>query len=233
MRTTTKSEPARPDVLPDWKRVLDAISRNRDVAAYTASVNVIAEGTRRADPFRVLIATIISLRTRDEVTLPASERLFSAARDPEAIRALSTTRIEELIYPAGFYRNKAKTILEISRLLCDHHGGQVPSTVEELVSLPGVGLKTANLVLGLGFGIPAICVDTHVHRVANRMGWVSTTSPNQTSHDLEQILPQRYWIPINQWLVAFGREICTPGRPWCSRCPVYGDCRRVGVAGSR
>lgn len=167
------------------------------------------------------------------MTLPAAQRLLARADTPAAMRELSSGEIEQLIYPAGFYRTKARTILHVAKLLQDEHAGKVPATVEELRALPGVGLKTANLVLALGFGIPAICVDTHVHRVANRMGWVETKTPDGTTAALQEILPKKYWIPLNQWLVAFGRTICTPGHPYCSRCPVQTSCDRAGVSRSR
>ncbi len=217
----------------DWDALFHAISREDDVAAYRASLNLIADGTAQPDPFRVLLATIISLRTRDEVTLPASERLFQVADTPRLVADMPEERIAELIYPAGFYRTKAGTIRSIARIIRDEHDCVVPATRETLTALPGVGPKTANLVLGLGFGIPAICVDTHVHRVANRMGWVQTGTPEKTEGALERVLPRRYWIPVNPWLVAFGRIICTPGRPFCGRCPVYESCDRVGVTRSR
>lgn len=218
---------------PDWDTILAAVSSDIRVTEYRASVNAVADATAQADPFRVLIATIISLRTRDEVTLPAAERLISRAGTPEELAALSIEEIESLIYPAGFYHTKAKTIQRVSRIISENYHGSVPSTIEQLTELPGVGRKTANLVLALGFGIPAICVDTHVHRVANRMGWVDTKTPEATERSLEKMLPLRYWIPINQWLVAFGRIICTPGRPRCSICPVYEHCVRAGVSRSR
>jgi endonuclease III len=218
---------------PEWDLIFREISTHAPVAAYRASINVLAEKPLGSDPFEVLVATVISLRTRDEVTLPAAERLLGRGGSPAAMLLLSPDQIETLIYPAGFYRTKARTILEVSRILQEQHGGTVPSTRDALTALPGVGLKTANLVLALGFGIDAICVDTHVHRVANRMGWVHTANPDRTTTALEEILPRKYWIPINQWMVAFGRTVCTPGRPLCSRCPVQKKCGQVGVTGPR
>lgn len=218
----------------DWDWILHRIAAHPPVQEYAASVNAIADGdTRFSGPFGVLIATIISLRTRDEVTLPASRRLIARAGSPREMMDLPPEEIEQLIYPAGFYRTKAQTIRKVSRIIQEEHHGEVPSTVEALTALPGVGLKTANLVLALGFRIPAICVDTHVHRIANRMGWVTTTNPDATVPALEAVLPREYWIPINQWLVAFGRTTCTPGRPWCSQCPVQKKCDQVGVTRSR
>lgn len=216
-----------------WDEVFSAISGDARVAEYRASVNAIAESTITTDPFRVLVATVISLRTRDEVTLTASQKLFQHAHTPEALAAMPTDRVAELLYPAGFYRTKAVNLQKISRILLDHYDGLVPPDLNDLITLPGVGRKTANLVLSIGFGIPAICVDTHVHRVANRTGWVATTDPDKTETALARILPTRYWIPINALMVAFGREVCTPRTPSCSTCPVQKKCDRVGVTRSR
>jgi len=186
-----------------------------------------------SDPFRVLVSTVISLRTKDEVTVKASGRLLARGSTPEKLASLDEKEIETLIYPAGFYRTKAKNLKTIARILLESFGGRVPSIEEELLALPGVGRKTANLVRNLGFGIPAICVDTHVHRVSNRLGWVCTKEPNGTETALMQILPKRFWIPINELLVRFGQNICTPTSPWCSRCPITRYCGRVGVSRSR
>ncbi len=163
---------------------------------------------------------MISLRTKDEVTLAASRRLFAVASTPEKIRDLQEQRIAEIIFPAGFYRTKAAHIRQTAATIVGSHGGAVPTTLAELTALPGVGPKTANLVLGLGFGIPAICVDTHVHRICNRVGWVKTATPEKTEAALEMILPRKHWIELNGLFVAFGQRICTPLSPRCSRCPV-------------
>lgn len=208
-------------------RALRAHLRGRELP----SVSRIARS--HSTPFHVLVSTMISLRTRDEVTHAASGRLFALADTPQTMAALSEERIAEVIYPAGFYRTKAGTIREASRLILESHGGEVPATVEALTSLPGVGRKTANLVLGLGFGIPAICVDTHVHRIANRCGWVQTKSPDATEQALSQVLPRRYWIEINELLVNYGQTVCTPTSPRCSQCTIARQCRRVGVERSR
>lgn len=200
---------------------------------YGASVNRIAEGAPSHTPFRVLVSTLISLRTRDEVTFAASERLLAEAPTPAELGRLPRERIETLIYPAGFYRNKAKSLLSIAAILQETYDGRVPDTLEKLLSLPGVGRKTANLVLGVGFGIPAICVDTHVHRIPNRLGLITTADPEETERALMMILPKRYWIPINEWLVGFGQRVCTPQSPWCSRCPLADDCPRIGVTRTR
>ncbi len=180
------------------------------------SVSIIAE--RENDPYRVLIATIISLRTKDEVTLSASKRLFALAKDPQSMLALSVSQIEDAIYPAGFYKTKAKTIQAISLQLLERFDGKVPDTQQELLSLPGVGSKTANLSLNLGFQIEAICVDCLVHQIANRLGWVATKTPEQTEEALASLMPRRFWIPLNELLVRYGQLICTPVSPFCSKC---------------
>ncbi|QEN09247.1 endonuclease III [Oceanispirochaeta crateris] len=190
-------------------------------------------GNEEGSPFKILISTLISLRTRDEVTLEASRRLFESADTAEAMMKLSQEEIEALIYPCGFFRVKSGNILTISKEIVQNLGGQVPSSKEGLLALPGVGLKTANLVLSLGFAIPAICVDIHVHRIANRMGWVKTNKPDDSVPALEKILPREYWIPINELLVLFGQQICTPRSPKCSQCPLHEHCRRCGVEQSR
>jgi endonuclease-3 len=193
----------------------------------------LSEVERTRDPFRVLIACVISLRTKDAVTAEASARLFAVAATPSAIAALDEARIARLIYPAGFYRTKAKQIREIARRLVAHHGGTVPADRDALLALPGVGRKTANLVLGLGFAVPAICVDTHVHRISNRLGLVRTKTPEQTEHALEAVLAERFWIDINDLLVTFGQNVCHPTSPRCSACPLAERCPRIGVSRSR
>jgi endonuclease-3 len=191
------------------------------------------EVERRRDPFRLLVACVISLRTKDEVTAAASGRLFARADSPAGVAALAEKTIARLIYPAGFYNTKARQIREIARRIARDHGGRVPLTREELLAFPGVGRKTANLVLGLGFGVPAICVDTHVHRISNRLGLVKTRTPEETEHALERALPLGFWIDINDLLVTFGQHVCHPTSPRCSTCPVASRCPRVGVTRSR
>jgi endonuclease-3 len=185
------------------------------------------------DPYRVLVSTMISLRTKDEVTVAASARLFEAASTSEELATLDERTIERLIYPAGFYKTKAKHLRETGIILVTKYGGRVPDKIDELLAFPGVGRKTANLVLNLGYGIPAICVDTHVHRISNRTGWVRTRDPEGTEFALMKILPKKFWIPINELLVRFGQNICTPTSPWCSRCPIFEYCRKIGVTKSR
>lgn len=189
-------------------------------------------GNRR-DPYEVLVGTVISLRTRDEVTIESSRRLLRLAPDPGSLRNLSHRAIEKAIYPAGFYRTKARNLRKIAGILIDQEDGQVPATMERLLELPGVGRKTANLVLLLGHGIPALCVDTHVHRISNRLGFVATRSPDETEMALRESLPASLWWSYNELLVSYGKSICTPLSPRCSTCVVQGDCRRLGVTRSR
>jgi endonuclease-3 len=215
-------------------RTLRPADANRLVARLRAAREVVrpttlAEVERRRDPFRLLIACVISLRTKDQVTAAASARLFCAASTPRRIAALSAPRIARLIFPAGFYNTKARQIRAIARRLLAEHGGRVPADRNALLALPGVGRKTANLVLGLGFRMPAICVDTHVHRISNRLGLVATRTPEQTEHALERVLPRRHWIEINDLLVTFGQHTCHPTSPRCSTCALASRCKRVGV----
>lgn len=188
---------------------------------------------RRRDPFKVLISCILSLRTQDRTTAAASQRLFRAASAPRTMARLSPGTIEKLIYPVGFYRVKARTVREISREILMRYGARVPDTLEELLALKGVGRKTANLVLTRGFGKHGICVDTHVHRIANRWGLVRTTSPDRTETALRETLPKRYWKELNGVLVAFGQGICQPVSPRCSGCDIASWCGKRGVTRSR
>lgn len=185
------------------------------------------------DPYYVLISTVISLRTKDDVTIKASRRLFDVASTPEDMIKLSVEEIEKLIYPAGFYKRKAIQIKEISKILVEKYDGKVPSNAEELMALPGVGLKTTNLTLNLGFGIVAICVDCHVHQITNRLGWIKTKTPEESEKALMQIMPKRFWIPLNELLVSYGQEVCTSVSPKCSMCPQNANCPKVGVTHSR
>lgn len=183
--------------------------------------------------FRVLISCLLSLRTRDEQTAAADRRLFSAARTPRRIMALPEKKIEELIYPVGFYRNKARVIKEVCRRLVADYGGAVPDEMDELLKLKGVGRKTANLVVTMGFGKPGICVDTHVHRIVNIWGYVSTAAPDKTELALRRTLPRRHWIEINDLLVTYGQNVCKPVSPLCSKCAIHGMCPGIGVTRSR
>jgi endonuclease-3 len=185
------------------------------------------------DPFKVLISCILSLRTQDRVTGEASQRLFQLAQTPEAMSKLSVERIQKAIYPVGFYRVKARRIRDLSEEIAKKYNGRVPNTLEELLQLKGVGRKTANLVVTLGYGKQGICVDTHVHRITNRWGLVITKTPLQTEFALREALPVRYWKQLNSYLVAFGQGICRPISPLCSQCKIRLDCARVGVGQSR
>jgi endonuclease III len=191
---------------------------------------VVAE---RHDPFRVLIACLLSLRTKDETTLPASNRLFALADTPPAMLRLTPKQIERVIFPVGFYRTKARVILGVCRDLLDRFGGRVPDEIDALLTLKGVGRKTANLVVTQGFNKPGICVDVHVHRISNRWGYVKTRNPEETEMALRQRLPRRYWIGYNDLLVAFGQNVCQPLSPKCTECPVSRGCPRLGVRHSR
>jgi endonuclease-3 len=186
------------------------------------------------DPFQILIATLLSARTQDATTHAASTRLFSVARTPETMAALPVREIERLIYPVSFYRNKAEYVSACCRMLVDRFGGQVPQTMEELVTLPGVGRKTANLVLILAFqSRKNICVDTHVHRISNRLGWVKTALPEETEQALYKATEQRWWPYINLYLVTWGQNICRPVYPRCGDCVIAESCPRIGVRRKR
>jgi len=199
----------------------------------TFTVPSVTQVSRRDDPFQVLISCILSLRTKDKTTIEAANRLFRVADNPKSMIKLTQGRLQKLIYPVGFYRNKSRDILGISRRILKDFSGNVPRNLEGLLSLKGVGRKTANLVLGLGYNIPAICVDTHVHRISNRLGWVKTKTPEQTEYALSKIIPKKEWIDLNTTLVTFGQNICVPISPFCSKCYVHRFCKRVRVTKSR
>ncbi len=190
-------------------------------------------GKKWKDPFLILISCILSLRTKDETTLPASERLFRVATTPRDMLRLTPQRIEKLIYPVGFYRTKARVILGICRDILEKFNGRVPNDLDTLLVMKGVGRKTANLVLTEGFGLPGICVDTHVHRISNRLGYVRTKMPYDTEMMLRKKLPAKYWIDYNALLVTWGQNICKPISPLCSRCGIRSFCPRKGVDKSR
>ncbi len=190
-------------------------------------VTLVAQHTN--DPFRVLICALLSTRTKDETTAKVCQKFFKKVKTPEDILKLSTEQLEELIYPVGFYRNKAKQLKELARILIEDFKGRVPDKLEDLLKLPGVGRKVANLVLSDGYGIPAICVDTHVHRITNRWCLVKTKTPHETERELMRKLPKEYWIVINRLLVAFGQRICTPQKPKCDLCPIEEFCGKCGV----
>ena len=193
----------------------------------TPIVTLMAESRQSA--FHILISCILSLRTQDQTTSQACRRLFALAHTPQKMQRLQARTIEKAIFPVGFYRVKAKNILEICRVLNEKYGGNVPDDIDALLELQGVGRKTANLVVTLGFQKPGICVDTHVHRISNRWGYVRTKNPKETEFALRKKLPRRYWIEYNDLLVSFGQHLCRPISPLCSRCPVSRYCDRVGV----
>src|SRR5208337_2821339 len=182
------------------------------------------------DPFKVLISCLLSLRTQDKTTGEASERLFALAPVPEVLAGLPVKAIEKAIYPVGFYRVKSQRVKAISREIVNRYGGKVPDTIEELLTLKGVGRKTANLVVILGYDKPGICVDTHVHRIVNRWGLVTTKNPNETELRLRELLPVKYWKELNGMLVAFGQNICKPVSPICSVCVLDNQyCQKINV----
>jgi len=214
-------------------QIHDAIEILRSVTRDWTTPYVTELARQLNDPFRVLVSTMLSLRTKDAVTAVASKRLFALANSPAAMLKLSTAEIETAIYPVGFYRTKARNIVTVCREIVEHYEGHVPDDIDALVALPGVGRKTANLVITLGFGKPGICVDTHVHRITNRWGYVKTKTPDQTEMALREKLPREHWIEINDELVSFGQHLCHPTSPRCSICPLTQYCDRVGVKRSR
>lgn len=196
---------------------------------YSTQTSALMDVSSSRDPYKVLISCLLSLRTRDEVTAQATKRLFERATTPEEMVRLTKEEIEAAIYPVGFYHRKAAQILELSRTLIERYNSRVPDELEELLKLKGVGRKTANIVLTMGYNKPGVAVDTHVHRISNRLGVVATRTPNQTEFALRAILPQKYWIIFNDLLVMHGQTICTPISPKCSICPITKYCKRVGV----
>lgn len=214
----------------DWPGIFRKITDSIDLSLLPSVSQIAVE---ESTPFHVLISTMISLRTKDDVTLQASRRLFEQAPTPEEMMLLPVENIEKLIYPAGFYKTKAKNIITVCTEITQKFGGKTPDSLDDLLAFPGVGRKTANLVLGLGFKKPAICVDTHVHRICNRIGWIETKNPDDTEFALADILPEKYWIEINELLVAFGQQVCTPQSPHCSKCTITNVCERIGVTRSR
>jgi len=191
---------------------------------------VVKEGR---NPFKVLISTVLSLRTKDAVTAKATNRLFQLADNPKDMMKLAVKDIEKAIYPVGFYMTKAKRVLEICHMLVDQYDERVPDDIDELLKFPGVGRKTANLVLTEGYGTLGICVDTHVHKLCNRLGYLKTKTPHETESALREILPKKYWIIFNTYLVAWGQNICVPISPWCSKCALSDYCDKVNVGRSR
>jgi len=205
----------------------------REIARWPEPVvGVVARQSGR-DPFLVLISCLLSLRTKDKTTAEASERLFALASTAATMQKLTTAVIEQAIYPVGFYRTKAKQIRQICTLLLERYKGLVPDRIDELLTLPGVGRKTANLVVTVGYEKPGICVDIHVHRISNRWGYVKTKTPDETEQALRDTLPRKYWITFNDLLVPYGQHLCQPVSPFCSMCKIAKYCDRVGVVKSR
>lgn len=192
-------------------------------------VPIVTRVSMTKSPFMVLISCLLSLRTKDKVTAEASNRLFKLADNPEKMLGLSIKNIEKTIYPVGFYKTKSKRIKEICKALLDDYEGAVPDEIDELLKLNGVGRKTANLVVTLGYGKLGICVDTHVHRISNRLGLVKTKTPEQTEFTLRKKLPQKHWLIYNDLLVTYGQNLCVPISPWCSKCKIFKYCKMVGV----
>ncbi|GMO27854.1 MAG: hypothetical protein Ta2F_03450 [Termitinemataceae bacterium] len=216
--------------LENWKENLQASE-----TANLPSVSTVAEYYKDSPqaPWAILVSTIISLRTKDEVTLPASKRLLEKASGPKELLKLDNSTIEKLIYPAGFYKTKAISLKKIAQILIDKYKGAVPECLEALLELPGVGRKTANLVLIEAFDMDGICVDTHVHRISNRTGWVETKTPDDTEARLRTILPKEFWKRINAILVLYGQQVCRPISPYCSKCIISSHCKKNGVEKTR
>jgi len=227
-RPKTLADPNwKPDGIRDLEGRLNAFRSTCRVTTLTE-----VQYSKRS-PFHLLVSCVISLRTKDEVTHQASGRLYRLVNTPSELAALDEEAIANAIYPAGFYNTKAGQLRKIGAILVTDHGGEVPRDEAALLELPGVGRKTANLVLGLGFGIPAICVDTHVHRISNRLGLVSTKTPDATEKALRPVLPKDLWIDINDLLVTFGQNQCHPTSPKCTNCPLDDLCPRIGVTRHR
>jgi endonuclease III len=223
--------------LQKWRKGLQ-FERKKAGVEKEPSVTTVAENYSH-EPWAVLVSTILSLRTKDTVTLETSRRLLAKAPGPAELAALSEDKVARLAYPAGFYRTKAASLKKIAAILLEQYNGKVPADMEALLALPGVGRKTANLVLIEAFDLPGICVDVHVHRISNRCGWLrtenryGTKTPEETEMTLREILPKKYWKGINSLLVLYGQNLCRPVSPWCSRCVIKAHCKRIGVLTQR
>ena len=221
-----------------WDVIFKSLEKwKKETSMEDPSVTTVAENYSHDasidKPWAVLVSTILSLRTKDEVTLAASKRLLQKAGNPSQISKMKANSIEKLIYPVGFYHNKAQSLKKIADILLDQYKGKVPQTMEELLALPGVGRKTANLVLCESFDIDAICVDIHVHRISNRCGWLNSKNPEETEMTLREILPKKYWKRINYLLVLYGQRLCRPVSPFCSNCVIPNYCEKRNVEKSR
>ena len=188
---------------------------------------------KKPNPFRILISCLLSLRARDENTEKVSRQLFAVADTPEKISKMPTLKLEKLIYSSGHYKKKARTLKHVSEILLKDFKSKVPSTKDELLSIKGIGPKTANIVLAFAFNKQVLPIDTHCHRIPNRLGWVKTATPEKTEKELEKILPKKYWAEFNGIFVLFGRTICQPISPWCSKCPIEKYCKKIGVGKRR
>jgi endonuclease-3 len=223
---------------PEWDAIFRALEKWRDdLGKADPAVSAVAEHYTLAngekDPWAVLVSTILSLRTKDEVTIVSSKRLLEKASGPKELDAMKEEEIAKLIYPAGFYITKSASLKKIAAILLSQYGGKVPSSMDALLALPGVGRKTANLVLTEAFNLDGLCVDVHVHRISNRCGWLSSKAPEETEMILREILPLKYWKRINFLLVLYGQRLCRPVSPFCSNCVIYKHCIRGGVTRSR
>jgi len=212
------------------KTDIDSIYKvlNKAVKSYQVPIVDLVEAKTK-DPFKILIATILSARTNDKTTAIVCKKLFAKVNSAKDLEKLNVKQIEKLIYPVGFYKNKAKYLKKLPVVLKKKFNNELPRTIEELIELPGVGRKTANLVMAVAFKIPAICVDVHVNRIMNRFGYIKTKNPLETEMALRKKLPKKYWLKINYIIVAFGQNLCKPINPQCNICPVYQYCKRVGV----
>lgn len=210
----------------DIDAVMDELEKHF-IQVKTPIVDLIQIQTR--DPFKVLVATILSARTKDETTAKASAALFAQVQGPDDLDRLSAAKLNSLIRQVGFHNDKTRHLKQLPAVLKERFGGRVPSEIDDLLQLPGVGRKTANLVRAVAFSLPAICVDVHVHRISNRWGYVSTKTPFETEMALRETLPEKYWLTFNSFVVAFGQNLCTPRKPRCEDCPIFRHCRRVGV----
>ncbi len=188
---------------------------------------------KNRNAFKILISCLLSLRTQDKNTEKVSKKLFSIADTPEKLSKIPIKKLEKLIFSSGYYKNKAKTLKHVSKELIERFHGKVPKTKKELLSIKGIGPKTANIVLAFAYKKPALPIDTHCHRIPNRLGFVKTKSPEQTEKKLSEILPKKYWGEFNAIFVQFGKEICQPISPWCSKCPIQKYCPRIGVKRNR
>jgi len=209
-----------------FKEMIDILKNT-----FKDNVPVVTKISRKENrnPYLVLVATLLSLRTKDELTEKIMEKLTKEIRTPEEMASFPIKRLQELIYPVGFYRNKSAVLKDVSRIIIDAYDGKVPDSIDELLKIKGIGRKTANLVITEGYNKPGICVDTHVHRISNRIGIVNTKNPNQTEEVLRKVLPKKYWIIYNTLFVTFGKNICKPISPHCSICLISHLCNKSGI----